>query len=228
MEQIKRYIYAVTQKLPQKQRKDIERELESLIEDMVEERVHGGEEAELATEKVLLEMGNPNALAEKYRGNQRYLISPDFFDFYLTVMKVVMISIIVSLTVVFAIEFILDPMEVTGHFFNYMNSMFLVAVQGFAWVTIAFALIEYAGIKLPKNRLESKKEWRPSQLPPIPDPKTVIKSSEPITSIIFSVLFLVLFTFSVQLLGLILFHEGQLFLSLMRKCFMATFHSFGY
>ena len=35
MEMVERYIYAVTKKLPEKQRSDIEQELRSLIEDML-------------------------------------------------------------------------------------------------------------------------------------------------------------------------------------------------
>ena len=42
MEMINRYIYAVTQKLPQSQRKDIADELRGLIEDMLEERAGQG------------------------------------------------------------------------------------------------------------------------------------------------------------------------------------------
>lgn len=41
MELIDRYIYAVTKKLPQKQREDIEKELRTLIDDMLEERCAG-------------------------------------------------------------------------------------------------------------------------------------------------------------------------------------------
>ena len=38
MDLINRYIYAVTQKLPESQRADIEKELHGLIEDMLEDR----------------------------------------------------------------------------------------------------------------------------------------------------------------------------------------------
>lgn len=210
MEQIKRYVYAVTRQLPQKQRPEIERELHSLIEDMVEERVLSGKDAESATEEVLLELGNPNALAANYRGKQRFLISPELFYSYMVVMKIVLISIFVSMTAVFAIEFILNPMEIAVQFANYLLSLFMVIIQGFAWVTISFAIIEYAGVKFPKNGPGTKKEWKPSQLSPVPNPSTLIKPSEPITSIIFSILFLVLFTFSTHMFGIFVFQEGQL------------------
>lgn len=38
MDLINRYIYAVTQKLPESQRADIEKELQGLVEDMLEDQ----------------------------------------------------------------------------------------------------------------------------------------------------------------------------------------------
>lgn len=209
MELVKRYIYAVTHKLPQQQRADIEKELQSLIEDMVEQRIDGSSDYDSAIEEVLLELGNPNALAAKYRGNPRYLISPASYDNYFTVLKIVIISIIISLTAVFVIDFFLDPSQVLNSFIDYMGSLFNVALQGFAWVTIIFGIIEYAGVKTPKISQDPKKDWKPSMLQPIPHSKAQIKLSEPITGIIFTIIFLVLFTVSDHLLGIIRFNEGQ-------------------
>lgn len=73
MEVIDRYIYAVTQRLPEHQREDIHRELQSLIEDMLEERKPTGQASKEEVEEVLLELGPPNELAAKYRGYERYL-----------------------------------------------------------------------------------------------------------------------------------------------------------
>lgn len=79
MEMVDRYIYAVIQRLPQPQREDIAEELRSLIEDMLEERVHGRGITNKDEEEVLMELGNPKHLAQKYRGGKRYLISPEYF-----------------------------------------------------------------------------------------------------------------------------------------------------
>lgn len=60
MDLINRYIYAVTQKLPESQRADIEKELQGLVEDMLEDRGVGVETASLEeVEQVLLELGPP-------------------------------------------------------------------------------------------------------------------------------------------------------------------------
>jgi hypothetical protein len=210
MEMINRYVYAVTHKLPEKQRADIEKEVRGLIEDMLDERVPDGEViTQQHVEDILHELGDPYDLAVKYRGVKRYLISPEIFDIYLTVLKVVAYSIWIGLSVVFAIEFILNPMNVIEQFTSYLVSIITVSIQGFAWVTIIFALMEYAGVNVAQIGNASKATWKPSQLQPIPNPKTQIKSSEAITGIIFAVLFMVLFIFSRDLLGIHRLAEGE-------------------
>jgi uncharacterized membrane protein len=67
MEKLERYIYAVTKKLPEKQRGDIEKELRSLIGDMLADRVGENEASSDDMEAVLIELGNPNELADQYR-----------------------------------------------------------------------------------------------------------------------------------------------------------------
>lgn len=73
MELIERYIYAVSRRLPVSQRADIEQELRTLIEDMIQERCHGevGQEQIMA---LLKELGDPAYLAGQYREEQKYLI----------------------------------------------------------------------------------------------------------------------------------------------------------
>lgn len=75
MEMIERYIYAVTQKLPQAQRKDIADELQGLIEDMLEGRVGGDNIKKSDVVEVLLELGSPRELADKYRSSKKYFYS---------------------------------------------------------------------------------------------------------------------------------------------------------
>lgn len=208
MDYVQRYIYAVTQKLPEGQREDIKLELQGLIEDMLEERTQGEPVADGDIEAVLRELGNPQELAVKYRARPRYLIGPAFIDAYISTLRIVMIAIGIGLTVSFAVQAIVTPGKTLQHFINYIVSIITVGVQGFAWVTLSFAIIEYAGVK-PKDWGKNKREWSLSDLPEIPDRRLLIKRSEPIAGIIFSVLFAVLFTFSVEFIGVIVFREGQ-------------------
>lgn len=209
MDYVQRYIYAVTQKLPEGQREDIKLELQGLIEDMLEERTQGEPVTEGDIEAVLRELGSPQELAVKYQVRPRYLIGPAFFDAYIAILRIVMISIGIGLTISFAVQALITPAELLQHFISYIVSIITIGVQGFAWVTLSFAIVEYAGVK-PEDWGKSKREWSLADLPEIPDRRLLIKRSEPIAGIIFAVLFAVLFTFSVELIGAIIFKEGQL------------------
>ncbi|KKO52362.1 HAAS signaling domain-containing protein [Paenibacillus sp. DMB20] len=200
MELVERYVYAVTHKLPRKQRADIEKELRGLIEDMLEERVQNASIQEADVEAVLMELGDPSTLAAKYRESGRYLISPEHFDSYLTVLKIVTASVAIAITVSYAIEIWFGSDTFIDSFVKYLASLASVNVQGFAWVTFIFAVLDYkhgqAGAKK-----DVKKSWKPADLPAVPNPKNQIKIVDPILGIVFSILFLVLFTFSLDFIG---------------------------
>lgn len=209
MEIIERYIYAVTQRLPEKQRADIKRELQSLIEDMLEERAPAGRPSREDAESVLLELGHPSALAAKYRGYDRYLIGPMMFEPYLTTLKIVFISIFIALTCVFAIKSIVSPFDILEHFTSYMVSLITAGAQGFGWVTIVFGLTDYFYHKDAVAGCDKNKGWKPSDLPQIPDTNTQIKKSEPIAGIIFTVLFTAICLYSIDLLGIWWIDDGE-------------------
>lgn len=209
MEYVDRYIYAVTQKLQEKQRDDIEKELRGLIEDMLEERANGGEITQQVVEEVLLELGNPSELADQYRGYRRYLISPEMFPFYWTILKIVLVSIGIAMTVVFMIDMIMEPVDVTNTIVNYISTTVDALVQGFVWVTVAFAIIEYTGLNSKGLGIDAAtKSWKPSMLAEIPDPSTKIKKSDSIGSIIFTIFFTIIFMFSLELIGVYLSSNG--------------------
>ncbi|WP_028608735.1 permease prefix domain 1-containing protein [Paenibacillus harenae] len=209
MELVKRYIYAVTQRLPERQRADIEKELQGLIEDMLEDRVQGGAATSEDVEAVLLELGNPRELAEKYRGTKRYLISPELFTTYLSVLKIVLLSVGIAMTVTFLIETIINPVQILEHFVSNLVSLLMGCFQAFAWVTIIFGLVEYAGVKKENLGIMTSDRWKPSELAPLPDQRNRIKRSDPIAGILFTVLFLVLFTFSIDLFGVWRFQSNS-------------------
>ncbi|AIQ14248.1 HAAS signaling domain-containing protein [Paenibacillus durus] len=201
MELVNRYIHAVTSRLTGRQREDIKRELQGLIEDMLEERTGGRDASDADVEEVLLELGDPQKLADQYRGYGRYLVSPEVFGSYLSVLKIVLFSIGIALTVASVFQMFTDPMDALGHFLDYLASLFIGFIQGFAWVTIAFGLIEYAGAKRIRMRKGARSAWRPADLPPLPDQRLSIKRSDPIASLIFTILLGLLFTSSLNLFG---------------------------
>lgn len=208
MELIDRYVYAVVQKLPEQQRNDIRKELYGLIEDMLEERSPLAAPSLEDVEQVLQQLGHPSVMAAKYRGHERYLISPALFDSYLSVIKIVLMAILLSMSVVFVIDCIVEPAPVLDHFIDYLVSLISAGSQGFVWVTVIYAFIDYGAHKKYAGHGDMSKKWSPAELPPIPDPKSQIKLSEPVTGIIFTVLFTVIFMFGSELIGAYRFNDG--------------------
>ncbi len=172
MEMIERYVYAVTRRLPQSQRNDIAKELRGLIGDMLEERAQGDAVTDKDVEAVLLDLGNPRSMAQKYRGSRGYLIGPEIsLSLYRSTIKTVLISIVVGLSVVFAISsYSLNPLSVLDHFVSYIVSLVTVVPQGFGWTTFVFFCIDYFG-GVSARDLKLNQKWKPADLPPIPDPK---------------------------------------------------------
>ncbi len=206
MEMIERYIYAVTQKLPQAQRKDIADELRGLIEDMLEERTGGNPRKESEVEAVLLELGNPRELAEKYRGSKRYLIGPELFDSYMLILKIVLVVVAASEGISFIVQSILEPFAILDYFIDFIVSLVIGLPMAFGWTTFGFAMGELAGGIKQKDLLG--KEWNPSDLPPIPDEKRRIKRSEPTVGITFYAIVLVFLAFSSEYIGVWVFKDG--------------------
>ena len=194
---IDRYIYAVISKLPAGQREEIERDVRGLIEDMSEERTQGGEASLAIVEEVLTELGHPAKLAAKYRETKRYLIGPELIDLYWVILKVVGLWSIVGITIAFGIKIFLDPSNTLKLFVDYIGvSLFSVAIQVFGWVTIIFAIMEYAGVKTSDIGRKKKGPWHPLELPPIPDIGARIRLSGTVVSMMFFILFFVLFVYS--------------------------------
>lgn len=204
-ELIDRYIYQVTKHLTNN-RSDIEKELRSLITDMIEERTMGKEASQKDVEAVLQVLGNPAELADGYRDNKRYLIGSELFPNYLMVLKIVMFSYLLGATIFTIIDTVTSS-DVT--YFKMIGSFLGNIISGgfmaFGWVTIIFALLEWKGVKLNMTN-----EWSISTLPPIPVKEAVIKKGEPISSLIFNILFGALFLFSPQLLGVYTNINGNL------------------
>lgn len=209
MEMIDRYIYAVIQRLPASQRVDIEKEVRGLIQDMLEEKSGGKAETKENVEAVLIELGNPKELADKYRGGKRYLIGPELYDKYWSVLKIVLVAVAIAMTVVYVIQFIMNPENILQIFIELLGTTFSAGIQGFAWVTVIFMVMEYNWLNKDELSKGLEEEWDPSDLPEVPDTNLRIKQSEPIIGIIMSILFICFLIFSSENIGAYLFQDGS-------------------
>lgn len=198
MKLIEHYVYAVVSKLPEKQRDDIAEEIKTLIDDMKDKYANEVDE-EKKVEKVLLELGDPNLLAEEYLDQKRYLIGPKNFNKYVFVLKIVLSSVVLAITIASLVEGIfISKDNFALDVSSYISRLISGSLQGFTWVTIIFASLEYQGIVFEPNK---EKTWDLKNLSPIPHKKAVISKTESIVSIIFISIFTIILYFYPSIFG---------------------------
>src|SRR5512140_994330 len=94
MNLIDKYTAEVGKHLPRKNRADIEAEIRSTLEDMLEERKPAqGTLDEAAVIELLKEYGAPRKVAESYAG-PRYLIGPRIYPFFEMVTRIVLLVLL--------------------------------------------------------------------------------------------------------------------------------------
>jgi len=192
MELVNRYIYAVTKTFSGKQRIEIEKELKANIEEMIEQNKSSDTNEEKG-KKVLIELGNPEILADNYRGTKRYIIGPKYYELYKFVVKIVIAAVIGGISVALLIDSIFSSnITIVDKASNYLSALFSGALQAFAWTTLVFMIIERKNVDLAEFDSEEN-EWNITKLPQLPDKKTEIPLSDPIASIIVTTIFFTIF-----------------------------------
>ncbi len=187
---VDRYVYAVAKHVGSAQQADVERELRTLVDDMLETRCQGKTSTLGDVEAVLIELGPPYEFADHYREKKRYLVGPERFDLYELLVKIVLAATAGGTAIATAIKYVVQPP--TGFFtmfFSFIGTVASAMLQGFAWVTIVFALIQrYES----KTHMLEEFDWKPADLPQVPRQTAKIPKSDPIASIVFIVIFFVL------------------------------------
>lgn len=196
---IEQYIYAVTKKLPEKSRNQIASELRALIENKKKEMGEHLSEEEKDYE-VLLALGSPGEVAKRYKAKEKYLIGPAYFESYLFVLKIVVFAIFIGVTVTAGLSILFSVESFADAIGQYVGSLISAILQGAAWVTGIFAFLEYREIAIDIGM--DKKNWDPSKLPVLAREKARRGKSETVFSIVFTALFLILFVFKPELVGI--------------------------
>jgi hypothetical protein len=212
MKLIDRYVAEVGKHLPLvRGRKDIENELRSTLEDMLEDRARkAGRPADEAMEVELLkEYGAPQKVAETYNPTP-YLIGPRMYPFFVFILKIVFGAVTLGLTVATGIQIAsqspMSAVELFSAIGRGILNIVSVCVAAFGNIALVFALIERfapaADFKMNEGR-----EWDPASLMKEPEPEAV-KAWEPILSIVFTFIVISVFNFNRQLIG-IYYLEGN-------------------
>lgn len=196
---IEGYINEVTSKLPKDLRNEVENKLRELINNMIKDM----DEELLERDKIykaLEELGDPNLLADKYRIKKRYLIGPNYMNNYIYIMKIVLIAILIGVSIASGIGVIFSKDGIVEIIIEYIATLLSALIQGAAWVTGIFAVLEYK--EIPVMILSENEKWKPSKLSPLINKKLVIPKGESIFNIIISSIFFSLFYFGPQYLSI--------------------------
>lgn len=210
MNLIDRYVAAVGKNLPSKGRADIEKEIRSTLEDMLEDRAaQAGRPADEAMQRELLkEYGAPDKVAAAYLP-QRYLVGPRLYPIFILVLKIVFCVLtalgLVGLGLTLANRD-LPAAEALATLGKTTLQYFGGLMQAFGNIVLIFAILERT---LPKSEFEDEEHgWNPDVLEQEPGPDEV-KPWEPILSILFTCAVLIVFNFYPQALGFNFLVDGR-------------------
>ncbi len=212
MELIDRYVYAVTKRLPERSRADVDRELRANIDDMLPDGF-----TEQDVREVLNKIGNPATLADEYSEGRQYLIGPGLYDSYLSVLRVVASVVISVVTVVTVADYFVGLSSgvtlltaLPGALMEIVGAIVGAAVSVFGWITVTFALLERSGVvegQLPF----AKGEWSLNDLEPVPDSHAkTISRGEVAFEMIWTALWASVLIFAPASIGWYSFDNGRL------------------
>ncbi len=216
MNLIDRYVTEVGKNLPLlKGREDIEKELRSTLEDMLEDRAEqAGRPRDEAMEiELLKEYGSPQKVAATYNP-QPYLIGPRMFPFFLFVLKLVITVIVTVLLVLTSIRAVTDSPFMGMDFVNIvgqgLGGIVSAVITAFGIIVLVFTILERT---LPDSEIgdfSDEKDWDPASLATEPDPDTV-KRGELIAEIVFTFIGLAIFNLYPEILGMGFFSGEEMF-----------------
>jgi hypothetical protein len=171
MELLDRYLEAVKKHLPWQRQDDIVAELRANLESQLEEK-----EAELGrplttseAEAWIKQLGSPLQVAAGYKP-QQYLIGPAIFPTYRYVLQLACTWAMIIYAIVTVVQIFAKDNPSAGPLLDALLHVPLVLLTTAAWVTLIFAVIDYAtahhcvtipGLASPPN------SWSPGSLPPL-------------------------------------------------------------
>ena len=211
MNLIDKYVAEVGKQLPRQKRADIQAEIRSTLEDMLEERNQASPDAEREAEVIALlkEYGEPRKVAESYTG-PRYLIGPRMYPIFELVVKIVMACLLGVGLFGFAISGVMTKPLIGTEFFSSLGQFWVGLLGGMLSalgnMVIVFAILERV---LPDSEFEkNKKEWDPAELAKEPDPDAV-KVVDTVIMIIFTLAGLIIFNLYPNVVGFGFVTDGE-------------------
>jgi hypothetical protein len=173
--------------LPTKARPEVEEDLKSMITELLEARCGDREPTETDIRVVLTELGPPAELALKYSGDaDKALISGIYLHYFKWIARIV-VPVAAAAGAIIAIPsgFIDRQSDSTVELFlditaNTLIQAFFMGLQAFAWLLLVFYLLERSKVRFTDMDYLAN-------LPTVPDRRDQISLSEPIFSIIITI-----------------------------------------
>jgi hypothetical protein len=209
MNLLDKYVEQLGKHLPRKNRLDLQAEIRSTIEDMLEDRSQSSgrpvDDALIA--EVLTEYGSPEKVAAGYKPT-RYLIGPRLYPFFRMVVRIVfavlsglaLVGFLINLSMTgVSAQAVIDSLGKYG--LQFLSAM----ISAFGNIVLVFAIIERVK---PETKFEEEDEkWTPADLNAEGDPDRISRP-ELIFEILFTVLGLVVLNLYPNLIGIAAFKNN--------------------
>lgn len=193
---IERYVYAATKYVPSKTKDDVQEELKTLIDDMLEERCAGQTPSEKDIRIVLTELGSPAELQEKYNTTgKNCLIGQPYFNQYKSILKVLLLIVVFGLTMSSVVLMIIENNDLRWyeHFMRWIDMVGSACGGVFTALTLIFAVLYHKDIKIGSD-------FSLDDLPEVPTKKEKISKASGMCDIIFSLAVTIIFLFFPQII----------------------------
>jgi hypothetical protein len=202
------YVSEVGRRLPRKTRADIEAEIRSILQDMLDERSQntGKPADEEMTLEILKAYGAPEKVAANYMGD-RYLIGPRLYPIFMLVLRIVLLitGILAAIGLGIAIsQTVGNPQGAVETILKATANFGTSVITALGNIVLIFAILEWAlfraGEKVEVKSLQAEKVWDPHTLTRITTPNQV-KMGETIVEIVGCFAAIVIFNFYPQIIG---------------------------
>lgn len=178
-----RYVTATVRSLDDEQRDEVERELRTTIEDMIDGRLEAGASSRPEAEReVLVELGDPVRLAAGYSGRPLHLIGPALYPDWRRVVTLLLSTVVpIAAVLTVVVRLFTDDVAADGvgpAFASGAGTALWTALHVTFWTTLAFAVLERA------QPGRSVLGWTPEQLPDSTEGRRSVARNELIGSLV--------------------------------------------
>ncbi|PKM50661.1 MAG: hypothetical protein CVV02_10270 [Firmicutes bacterium HGW-Firmicutes-7] len=210
---IERYIYAVGEKLPKKHREGIESELRVIIgteiNNKLKKKVNASEITDEELFELLVKLGSPAEVSERYYPNHKYLVGPELFELYRLLLVIGIISVCTVLTISSFVSVICSQGVYNVILIKLPIQLIAASLITMGSITLVFALIQYFSNEHGLNINAIKRKWHPKDLKEIPGFKRRLRRRETIIALCFTTLAIIIFNLFPGRIAIYAFAENK-------------------